>query len=318
MDTIVVALGGNALLRRGERPELELQRSRIAEAAPALVALAADHRLVVTHGNGPQVGLLALQAAAGSTDVAPYGLDALGAETEGMIGYLLQQALRNASPDLEVATLLTQVVVDRDDPAFSRPTKPIGAVYADVESAQRAGGGNWTIAADGAGFRRVVASPDPRRVVELAVVQHLIAAGVVVIAVGGGGIPVIEHNDGSLHGVEAVIDKDLASALLAGSLGARGLLLLTDVDAVHDDFGGPGDRAIRCGSSAALRQLTLPFGSMGPKVEAACRFADGGGEAVIGSLDQLPTLLEGRSGTTVSRRFGGLEWWGASTPGAGS
>ena len=269
-----------------------------------------DHRLVVTHGNGPQVGLLALQAAAGSADLVPYGLDALGAETEGMIGYLLQQALRNASADLEVATLLTQVVVDADDPAFSRPTKPIGAVYDDAESARRVGAGRWTIAADGAGFRRVVASPDPRRVVELAIVRHLIDAGVVVIAVGGGGIPVIEHDDGSLHGVEAVIDKDLASALLASSLGAQVLLMLTDVDAVHDDFGGPGDRAIRCGSPSALRQLSLPVGSMGPKVEAACRFADDGGEAVIGSLDHLPTLLDGRSGTTVSRRFDGLEWWG--------
>ncbi len=309
MDMIVAALGGNALLRRGERPELELQRHRIAEAAPALAALAADHRLVLTHGNGPQVGLLALQAAAGSADLVPYGLDALGAETEGMIGYLLQQALRNASADLEVATLLTQVVVDADDPAFSRPTKPIGAVYDDADSARRAGAGGWTIAADGAGFRRVVASPDPRRVVELAIVRHLIDAGVVVIAVGGGGIPVIEYDDGSLQGVEAVIDKDLASALLASSLGAQMLLMLTDVDAVHDDFGGPGDRAIRCASPAALRHLSLPVGSMGPKVEAACRFADDGGEAVIGSLDQLPTLLDGRSGTTVSRRFDGLEWW---------
>jgi carbamate kinase len=318
MDMIVVALGGNALLRRGEPPELELQRRRIAEASPALAAQAADHRLIITHGNGPQVGLLALQAAAGSADVTPYGLDALGAETEGMIGYLLQQALRNASPDIEVATLLTQVVVDADDPAFSRPTKPIGAVYPDAESAQRIGDGRWTIAADGNGFRRVVASPDPHRVVELAIIRHLIAAGVVVIAVGGGGIPVVEHRDGSLHGVEAVIDKDLASALLATSLGAQGLLLLTDVDAVHDGFGTPGDRAVRCGSPAALRQLALPAGSMGPKVEAACRFADSGGTAVIGSLDHLPTLLDGLSGTTVSARFDSLDWWDGPTPGTGS
>ena len=309
MDMIVVALGGNALLRRGERPELELQRSRIAEAAPALAALAADHHLVVTHGNGPQVGLLALQAAAGAADVVPYALDALGAETEGMIGYLLQQALRNAVPNLEVATLLTQVVVDAGDPGFSHPTKPIGAIYPDRESAERVGGGRWTIAGDGDAFRRVVASPAPLRVVELKVIRHLIDAGVVVIAVGGGGIPVVELPDGSLEGIEAVIDKDLASALLAIGLGAQRLLLLTDVDAVHDDYNGPGDRAVRCGAPAAMRELALPTGSMGPKVEAACRFAEAGGEAVIGSLDQLPSLFDARSGTAISRRFSGLEWW---------
>ncbi len=309
MDMIVVALGGNALLRRGERPELDLQRRRIAEAAPALAALAAEHHLVVTHGNGPQVGLLALQAAAGAADVVPYGLDALGAETEGMIGYLLQQALRNAVPNLEVATLLTQVVVDANDPGFSRPTKPIGAIYPDRASAERVGGGRWTVAGDGDAFRRVVASPAPLRVVELAVIRHLIDAGVVVIAVGGGGIPVVELADGSLEGIEAVIDKDLASALLAIGLGAQRLLLLTDVDAVHDGYKGPDDRAVRSGSPAALRRLALPAGSMGPKVEAACRFAESGGEAVIGSLDQLPALLEARSGTAVSRRFHGLEWW---------
>jgi carbamate kinase len=314
MDTIVVALGGNALLRRGERPELDLQRRRIAEAAPALAALSSGHRLVVTHGNGPQVGLLALQAAAGAADVVPYGLDALGAETEGMIGYLLQQALRNAAPNLEVATLLTQVVVDADDPAFSRPTKPIGAVYADRETAERIGGGRWSIAADGGAFRRVVPSPAPRRVVELAIVRHLLDAGVVVIAVGGGGIPVVEHSDGSLVGVEAVIDKDLASALLAIGLGARQLLLLTDVDSVHDDYGGPRDRAVRSGSPEALRRLALPTGSMGPKVEAACRFAEAGGESVIGSLERLPSLLDRSSGTAVGRRFGDLEWWDGSVP----
>ena len=313
MDMVVVALGGNALLRRGERPELELQRRRIAEAAPALAALAGEHHLVVTHGNGPQVGLLALQAAAGASDVAPYALDALGAETEGMSGYLLQQALRNAAHEIEVATLLTQVVVDPADPAFSRPTKPIGAVYADAESAGRVGDGRWVIASDGNGFRRVVPSPAPTRVVELAVIRHLVDAGVVVIAVGGGGIPVVEHDDGSLHGVEAVIDKDLASALLATALGAQRLLLVTDVDAVHDDFGGPADRLVRCGSPAALRRLALPSGSMGPKVEAACGFAEVGGEAVIGSLDGLAGLLDGRSGTTVSSRFGELQWWDAGS-----
>ncbi|HSB84722.1 MAG TPA: carbamate kinase [Ilumatobacteraceae bacterium] len=315
METVVAALGGNALLRRGERPELELQRRRIAEAAPSLAAMAQTHRLVLTHGNGPQVGLLALQGSA-STEVAAYTLDALDAETEGMIGYLLQQALRNAAPGLEVATLLSQVVVDRADPGFGRPTKPIGAVYPDRSAAERAGNGQWTIAADGHGFRRVVASPDPKRVVELNIIRHLVDADVVVIAVGGGGIPVVEEADGSLHGVEAVIDKDLATALLASGLGAQRMLLLTDVDAVHDDFRGPNDRAVRCGPPAALRALALPAGSMGPKVEASCRFAESGGEAVIGSLDALPSLLAGLSGTTVSLRFEELEWWAQSDVGS--
>ena len=313
MDTIVVALGGNALLRRGERPELALQRQRIAAAAPALAALAGDQRLVVTHGNGPQVGLLALQADSGAGGVSPYALDALDAESEGMIGYLLQQALRNADHDIEVVALLTQVVVDAADPAFATPTKPIGALYPDRGSAEHVGGGRWTIAADGNGFRRVVASPAPQRVVELAIVRHLVDAGVVVIAVGGGGIPVVVDADGALHGVEAVIDKDLASALLATGLGAQRLLLLTDVDAVHADFGGPNDRAVRCGSPAALRGLLLPAGSMGPKVEAACRFAEDGGEALIGSLDHLPSLLAGESGTVVSSRFAELQWWDAGS-----
>jgi len=266
--------------------------------------------LVITHGNGPQVGLLALQSDTGAGGVAPYGLDALGAESEGMIGYLLQQAVRNAAPHRpEVATLLTQVIVDADDPAFSHPTKPIGSVYPDAAAAHRAGGGSWTIAPDGTGVRRVVASPKPRRVVELPIVEHLLDAGVVVVAVGGGGIPVVEDDNGMLHGVEAVIDKDLASALLAIGLGAQRLLLVTDVDAVHDDFGGPNDRAVRSASPEALRRLQVPAGSMGPKVEAACRFAESGGVAVIGSLDSLPLLVEGGSGTTVSQGFAGLEWW---------
>jgi carbamate kinase len=312
MDTIVAALGGNALLRRGEPPELEQQRQRVMDAAPALAALGTGHRLVVTHGNGPQVGLLALQGARG-TSVTPYPLDALDAETEGMIGYLLQQALRNAAASagraMEVVTLLTQVVVDRSDPAFARPTKPVGAVYPDQESAVDAGRGTWTVARDGDGYRRVVASPMPKRVVELAVVRDLLDAGVVVIAVGGGGIPVVDDDSGMLHGIEAVIDKDLASALLATDLDARRLLLLTDVDAVHESFGQPDDRAVRLASPTALRGLQLPGGSMGPKVEAACRFADAGGEAMIGSLDDLTDLLAGRSGTTVRADVDGVEHW---------
>jgi carbamate kinase len=309
VDTIVVALGGNALLRRGERPELDLQRRRVAAAAPLLASLADGHRLVITHGNGPQVGLLALQADAGVGEVRPYGLDALGAESEGMIGYLLQQSVRNAAPGVEVVTLLTQVVVDPHDPAFAHPTKPIGAVYPDLAAVERIGGGRWSVAADGAGYRRVVPSPMPQRVVELGIVGHLLDHGVVVVAVGGGGIPVVELPDGSLEGVEAVIDKDLASALIAVELGAQRLLLVTDVDAVYEGFGTEAARAIRSAPPSALRKLDLAAGSMGPKVEAACRFAEAGGEATIGALDQLPSLLAGRSGTTVIGGAGGLEWW---------
>lgn len=296
---LVVALGGNALLRRGERPELDLQRQRLADVAAVLAPLAATHRLVLTHGNGPQVGLLALQADAGVGGVAPYGLDALGAETEGLVGYLLQQALRNAAPGREVATLLTQVVVDAADPAFARPTKPIGRVYPDQAAARLAGGESWVLAADGDGVRRVVPSPSPQRVVELNVVRTLVDAGVVVVAAGGGGIPVVEHLDGTLHGVEAVIDKDLASALLATALGAHRLLLVTDVDAVYRHWGTPAARRVHEATPAELRSLGAAEGSMGPKVEAACRFAEAGGAAAIGALDDLPALLAGTAGTRV-------------------
>jgi carbamate kinase len=299
VETVVVALGGNALLRRGERPELELQRARLATVAATLAPLARASRLVLTHGNGPQVGLLALQADAGVGGVAPYALDALGAETEGLVGYLLQQALRNAAPGLEVVTLLTQVVVAADDPAFARPTKPIGRVYPDEAAVRAAGGATWHLAPDGDGVRRVVPSPVPQRVVELAVVRTLVEAGVVVVAAGGGGIPVVEHADGSLHGVEAVIDKDLASALLAREFGAHRLLLVTDVDAVYRDWGTPAATPMDEATPDELRTMSLATGSMGPKVEAACRFAESGGTAVIGALDDLAGLLAGTSGTRV-------------------
>ena len=226
-----------------------------------------------------------------------------------MIGYLLQQALRNAAPGLEVATLLTQVVVDADDPAFSHPTKPIGAVTptSSRRSAPAAAAGrSLPMAPD---MRRVVPSPVPRPLSSSSILRSLVAAGVVVVAAGGGGIPVVQDAHGSLHGVDAVIDKDLASALLANGLGADRLLLLTDVDAVHADFRGPSDRALRRASPAALRSLDLPAGSMGPKVQAAAAFAEGGGEAVIGALDRLPSLLAGTSGTTISARFHGLVPW---------
>ena len=297
---VVIALGGNALLRRGEPADAATQRRNVATAVAAIADLAQDHEVIVTHGNGPQVGLLALQGDAYDA-VAPYPLDVLGAETEGMIGYLLDQELVNALGDRPVATLLTQVIVDRDDPAFARPSKPIGPVY-DRETAERlASERGWAIAADGEHHRRVVASPEPQSIVELTTVRLLVEAGVLVVCVGGGGIPVAVDLDGRLHGVEAVIDKDLAAALLARGLGADALLLLTDVPAVQAGWGTPEARALGDVSAQQLRTMTFADGSMGPKVEAACRFAEATHRiAGIGALEDARAILGGRRGTRVN------------------
>jgi carbamate kinase len=297
---VVIALGGNALLRRGEPADAATQRSNVATAVEAIADLAADHEVIVTHGNGPQVGLLALQGDAYQA-VAPYPLDVLGAETEGMIGYLLDQELVNALGGRPVATLLTQVIVDRDDPAFARPTRPIGPVY-DRETAERlAGERGWAIAPDGSSHRRVVASPEPRSIVELATLRLLVESGVVVVCVGGGGIPVAVDLEGRLHGVEAVIDKDLAAALLARGLGADALLMLTDVPAVQAGWGTPQARDLGDVSAPELRAMSFAEGSMGPKIEAACRFAEAThGLAGIGALADARAILQGRRGTRVS------------------
>ena len=297
---IVIALGGNALLRRGEPAEAETQRRNIAAAVAAIADLAAEHEVIVTHGNGPQVGLLALQGDAYEA-VAPYPLDVLGAESEGQIGYLLDQELVNALGGRSVATLLTQVIVDLDDPAFAHPTKPIGPVY-DRETAERlAVERAWCVAPDGAHHRRVVPSPEPRSIVELETLRLLVDAGVLVVCVGGGGIPVAVDRDGRLRGVEAVIDKDLAAALLARGLGAYALLLLTDVPAVQENWGTPDARDLGLATPRELRALSLAEGSMGPKVEAACRFAEAtGGIAGIGALADARAILRGERGTTVS------------------
>jgi carbamate kinase len=298
---LVVALGGNALLVRGERAEVETQRRNVEAAAAVIAELARHHRVVITHGNGPQVGLLALQTAA-YRDVRPYPLDVLGAESEGMIGYLIEQAVGNRlPPGLAVATLLTQVIVDADDPAFRAPTKPIGPVYGEQEARRLAAERGFAIAPDGDGFRRVVPSPEPRDIVELRTLELLVEGGVVVICAGGGGIPVVVGPDGALHGVEAVIDKDLAAALLARLLHFDGLVMLTDVPGAMRRFGTPEAEVIRETTPAELRRLEFPAGSMGPKVEAACRFVDAtGGRAWIGALGEAAALLEGRSGTTVT------------------
>ena len=297
---IVIALGGNALLRRGEPPTAAVQRGHAKEAMAAVAEVARDSEVILTHGNGPQVGLLALQAAS-YTDVAPYPLDVLGAESEGMIGYVLEQELENQLPGRNVVTVLTQVVVDIADPAFQNPTKPIGAVYTEEQAKKLAEELDWSIAPDNEHFRRVVASPQPLKIVELAAIRLLVEAGALVVCSGGGGIPVVLDEKGFLRGVEAVIDKDLAAELLARSLDADVLLMLTDVDAVVDGWGEPDAQPIRHATPQELRSRKFASGSMGPKVEAACRFVEAtGGIAAIGSLEDAAAILAGTAGTTIS------------------
>ena len=296
---VVIALGGNALLRRGESMTSENQQANIRTAAQAVAKLAREHDLIIAHGNGPQVGLLALQAEA-YKGIQPYPLDVLNAETEGMIGYLIEQELRNQLPDRQVVTLLTQVEVDAADPAFAHPTKPIGVTYTQAKAEQLAAERGWAIAPDGDAYRRVVPSPEPRRIIELAAIQLLVQSGALVICVGGGGIPVITTPTGTIHGVEAVIDKDLAAALLATSLGVEALLLLTDVDAVYTNWGGPTAQPLHRASPEQLRHFSFAPGSMAPKVEAVCRFVEQtGGIAGIGQLGDAAAILAGQAGTLV-------------------
>ncbi len=295
---VVAALGGNALLRRGETADADTQRRNVARAVAALALLAREHELVVTHGNGPQVGLLALQAEAYS-GTRPYPLDVLGAESEGMIGYLLDQGLLGELPDRRVATLLTQVVVDSQDPAFHHPAKPIGPIYSREEAERLAAQRNFSIARDGESWRRVVPSPEPRRIIEIESIRMLVEAHVIVICVGGGGVPVVEASSGGLVGVEAVIDKDLAAALLARQLAADVLLLLTDVPNVELDWDTPTARPLTAANPQQIRSLGLAAGSMGPKAEAAARFAEGGGRAVIASMEAASAAIRGEAGTAV-------------------
>jgi carbamate kinase len=296
---LVVALGGNALLRRGEPLTAEIQRLHAAEAMAAVAELAGTHDVVLTHGNGPQVGLLALQASA-YADVPPYPLDVLGAESEGMIGYVLEQELQNLLPGRTAVTVLTQVVVDADDPAFSAPTKPIGPVYTEEQAQRLARERGWSIAPDGEHFRRVVPSPEPLRIVELSAIRMLVDAGAIVVCTGGGGIPVTMNGAGTLRGVEAVIDKDLAGELLARSLDADFLLMLTDVPAVMRDWGSPEAAPIGRTTPSELRAMAFANGSMGPKVAAACRFVERtGGTSAIGALEDAPRIVVGDAGTVV-------------------
>ncbi|MGK7953278.1 MAG: carbamate kinase [Xenococcaceae cyanobacterium] len=296
---VVIALGGNALIKRGQPPEVEIQRQNIRLAAKAIAEVAREHQVVVTHGNGPQVGLLAMQAEAYKS-VKPYPLDVLDAETEGAIGYLIEQELCNQLPDRQIVTLLTQIEVDPNDPAFARPTKPIGAVYSETEAKQLAKERGWKVAPDGDVYRRVVPSPEPKRILELPTIRLLVKVGALVVCAGGGGIPVVVTPAASIRGVEAVIDKDLATALLATELQADALLLLTDVDAVYTNWGTPEAQPISMITPQQLRNYSFAPGSMQPKVEAACRFVEArGGIAGIGQLEDAAEILSSKGGTII-------------------
>jgi carbamate kinase len=305
---LLVALGGNALLRRGEKPTAENQRANIKRAAAALAPLAKDHELVVTHGNGPQIGLLALQDLAYAED-GLYPLDVLNAQTDGMIGYVIEQELGNLLPfEKPLATVLSMVEIDPDDPAFGHPTKPIGPGYAKEEAERLAKENGWTVAADGNVWRRVVPSPRPRRIFQIRPVRWLLEKGCVVICTGGGGIPTMYGPDGKLRGVEAVVDKDRASALMARELACDLFVMATDAAAVYLDWGKPTQRAIRRAHPDALDPRIFPAGSMGPKVESAVRFVMRTGKtAAIGALEDLERIVRGEAGTIVSPDFDDLE-----------
>ena len=297
---IVVALGGNALLMRGERADASVQLHHVEAAARALAPLAAEHELVVCHGNGPQIGLLALESEADPSLSRPYPLDTLGAETQGMIGYWLAQSLRNAGVRKPVLAVITQTVVDAADPAFAAPTKFIGPIYDRNQADRLAEQNGWTMAADGQHWRRVVPSPEPLQLVEQESIEQLVSGGTIVVCAGGGGAPVVD--DGRLRGVEAVVDKDLTSAALAIALKADHLLLLTDVPAVMSDYGMPAAEPLRQLDVAELEHLNFPAGSMGPKIEACRRFVEATeSTAGIGALTDAAGVLAGTAGTMVGR-----------------
>jgi carbamate kinase len=298
---LVLAIGGNALLERGQKPDAAIQRENAMRAVQALAPLAEEHEVVITHGNGPQVGLLALESAADPELELPYPLDVLGAQTQGMIGYWLLQALQNALPGRQVAAVVNQTLVSAADPALAAPTKFVGPVYDQATAQQMAADRGWSVAADGQYWRRVVPSPKPERLVETRVVRLLLSSGAVVVCAGGGGVPVIRDEAGKLRGIEAVVDKDLATAMLAEALEADALLLLTDVSAVQRGFGTPQAEPILRATPAALRRERFPAGSMGPKVEAVCRFVEVTGDlAALGVLEDATQILAGKAGTIVT------------------
>jgi len=307
----VVALGGNAILQPGQKGTFEEQYANVQKTAEQLAAmvLSGKWRLVITHGNGPQVGNILLQHDAAKAVVPPMPMDVCGAESQGFIGYMIQQALhnvlaRNGRGDIPVATVVTRVLVDKDDPAFRNPTKPVGAFYSAEEAKRYQAERGWHVVEDaGRGWRRVVPSPDPKAIVERDAIRILVENRAIVIASGGGGIPVIRE-DGTYRGVEAVIDKDLAGERLAQDVGAAVFLILTDVDRVRIHYKKPGEKALErmtaAEAKAYLAEGHFAKGSMEPKVRAAVRFVEGGGErAVIAALAQASEALEGKAGTQV-------------------
>lgn len=298
---LVVALGGNALLLRGESPDAEIQRHHVRAAVEAMTPLASSHQMVLTHGNGPQVGVLALESTEDPALTRPYPLDVLSAQTQGMIGYWLLQELERSLPGRRFAALVTRTLVDAGDPAFGDPQKFVGAIYSEDEARRMATRYGWVVRPDGRFWRRVVASPSPLQVLEMPLITDLVEGGATVICAGGGGIAVAHDSSGGLHGVEAVVDKDATAAILAEGVGADALLMLTDVGAVYSAYKTDHERPIRLTGPAFLRSMRFPAGSMKPKVDAACRFVERtGGLAAIGALCDAAAILEGKAGTLVT------------------
>lgn len=299
------------MLRRGQKPDADAQQANVRVAVDALAPVAGDHELVVTHGNGPQVGVLALQSASDPSLTTPYPFDVLGAQTQGMIGYWLLQAMQNELPGRQVAAIINQTLVASNDPAFEDPTKFVGEVYAQEEAERLAAQRGWVVKQDGEGWRRVVGSPRPQRVVETRLIRLLLESGAVVVCAGGGGVPVVRDEVGELRGVEAVVDKDLTSAVLAEALDADMLMVLTDVPNVMRNFGKPDAEPVYRETPGGMRALDVPAGSMGPKVDAVCRFVElTGGVAAIGRLEDVADILSGEAGTIITPNG---EYDGAST-----
>lgn len=298
---VVVALGGNALLQRGEKPDAGIQLEHIRQAAQALAPLAAQHELIICHGNGPQIGMLALESERDPMLTSPYPLDVLGAQTQGMIGYWLAQCLRNAGVTKPVLTIVTQTLVSPSDPAFALPEKFVGPVYTREHAQQLADQHGWSIAADGGQWRRTVPSPTPLRIIEQESIEGLLRSQVVLICGGGGGVPVTDGGSGQLSGIEAVVDKDLTAALLAIALHADRLLILTDVPAVMAHYGTPQAAPLHHIDLDELTRLQFPAGSMGPKIAACRQFVAATGQpAAIGSLSDAAPLLAGTTGTIIT------------------
>ena len=304
---IVIALGGNALLKRGEPMTAENQRENVKTACAQIARVYDGNQLIITHGNGPQVGLLALQNNA-YKEVPMYPLDVLGAETAGMIGYMIQQELSNTVPgSASIATVLTQIQVDPKDPAFQKPSKPVGPVYSKEEADKIAAEKGWTMAPDNDKYRRVVASPKPVNIFGLEPLKTLIDNKYIVVCGGGGGIPTWVDDEGNQHGAEAVIDKDLATALLATLIDADLFVIATDVDGAYLDWGKPEQKRIALAAPDAALAFGFASGSMGPKIEAAANFAKATGkDAVIGALADIEQIVAGKAGTRISGKAEGV------------